>query len=346
MKIAVNDKIQAVILITKACASGARKFVACRLLMISLRTIQRWEKEILADKRKGADKKVIRKLSEEEEQEIIAICCSEKYKDMNPHEIVPDLAENGVYIASESTFYRVLRKKGLLKHRSNRKPGKKRGKPPELKATGPDQVWCWDITYLKSSVSGIYFYCYMIKDIWTKEIVGWAVHDIECGELAEELFKSLVNKYDLRNVHLHSDNGGPMKKASLLVALYDLGVMPSFSRPRVSNDNPYIESLFSTMKYKADYPKSFKDIETARDWIDNFVNWYNNEHRHSAIGYVTPGQRRLGHDKKLFVRRNETMKKAREKHPERWGNKIKKWEVIKEVYLNKADNKKSDDQAA
>jgi len=335
MKINLNDKIKIVKLINEACISGARKFIACQLLKISLRTIERWGSGEIIDKRRGAAKKNIRKLTKAEESDIISIACSDKYKDLTPHEIVPLLAENRKYIASVSSFYRILKKYELMKYRSNKKPAKNRKKPDELVASGPDQVWCWDITYLKSNVSGLYFYCYMIMDIWTKEIVGWTIHDTESAELAKELFLSLKEKYNLTNVRLHSDNGSPMKAAVLLLTLYKLGVMPSFSRPRVSNDNAYIESLFSTMKYVPNYPKAFNNISDSREWMSKFVNWYNNTHRHSSIGYVTPVQRRKGQDKILFEKRNETIKKAREKHPERWGKKIKIWEAKEKIYLNK-----------
>lgn len=334
MKIAINEKINAVALIKEACLAGAGKFLCCQILCISLRTFQRWDQKIIEDQRKGSEKRVVRKLSEDERNEIIALSCSDRFKNLNPYEIVSILAEDGIYLASERTFYRILAEKGLIKHRSNRKPGKKRGKPKELIATGPDQVWCWDITYLKSSVSGLYYYCYMIKDIWTKEIIGWAVHEKECAELAKDLFRSLKNKHNLRQVHLHSDNGSSMKASTFLITLYDLGVMSSFSRPSCSNDNPYIESLFSTMKYVPGYPNYFKDISTARDWMEEFVHWYNNIHRHSAIGYVTPAQRRNGFDKKLFEKRNQTIENAHKKHPERWGKKVRKWEVIEKIILN------------
>jgi len=223
---------------------------------------------------------------------------------------------------------------------SNSKPCSKTGKPAELKATGPDQVWCWDITYLRTTIHGLYYYCYMIKDIWTKEIVGWEIHDVEDIDIAAEMFKKLKGKRNLRGVRLHSDNGNPMKGATMIMTLYNLGVIPSYSRPRVSNDSPYIEALFKTLKYTAGYPGQFKDIYHARIWMADFVNWYNTEHRHSAIGYVTPAQRKSGEYKEIFERRNTTMEYARLAHPERWGNRIRVWKANEEIYLNPSDETK------
>jgi putative transposase len=332
--ISVEDKQEVIDLIHEAVQSGAGKTKACKIMDISLRTLQRWELNCKVDKRKGSPKRVHRKLSEEEYQEIIDVACSDRFKDLNPHEIVPILAEEGRYIGSESTIYRVLRKEKLLNHRSNSKPGSQNNKPPELKATGPNQVWSWDITWLKSDVSGIFYYCYMIKDIWKKNIVGWEIHEYESVDIAADMFNRLKLKYNLEGVKLHSDNGNPMRGSTMIITLYNLGVIPSFSRPRVSTDNPFIESLFKTMKYTAAYPGKFKNIHNAREWMSEFVNWYNTEHRHSAIGYVTPEQRGSGVDIEIFNKRNQTIKKAIEKNPERWGKKIRKWESKDVVILN------------
>ena len=338
--ISQEDKSRSVELVKEAMNNGASKSECCNILEISIRTLQRWEKECRGDSRKGALKSIPRKLSEEERQNLIDTACSGEFKDLTPHEIVAILAENSVYIASERTFYRVLNAANMLHHRSNSKPCSKTGKPVELKATGPDQVWCWDITYLRTTVRGLYFYCYMIKDIWTKEIVGWEIHAVEDVDIAAEMFKKLKGKRNLRGVKLHSDNGNPMKGATMIMTLYNLGVLPSYSRPRVSNDNPYIESLFKTMKYTAGYPGQFNDIEHARIWMADFVNWYNTEHRHSAIAYVTPAQRRSGEYKAILERRNVTMEYARLAHPERWGNRIRVWKANEEIYLNPSDETK------
>ena len=332
--ISLDDKCTALELIREAVTSGARKSKACEVVEISLRTFQRWGKDCSQDKRQIASKRVYRKLSPEERKEVRDVSCSDRFKDLTPHEIVPILSEEGRYIASESTFYRILREAALLNHRGNSRPKSKTGKPPELKATGPNQVWSWDITWLRSEVEGLFYYCYMIKDIWKKNIVGWEIHEYESVDIAKEMFMRLKMKYNMKGIHLHSDNGNPMKGATMIITLHNLGVIPSFSRPRVSTDNPFIESLFSTMKYTAGYPGRFKSLTHAREWMSEFVNWYNTKHRHSAIGYVTPEQRGTGIDLEIFQKRNAVIEKAREKHPERWGKKIRKWENLDVVLLN------------
>ncbi len=332
--ISLDYKREAIELIREAVEAGASRAKACETIGISLRSLQRWEKDCTADKRKGSLKMVYRKLSEGERQDIIDISCDDRFKDLTPHEIVPILAEDGRYIASESTFYRVLKQESMIHHRRNSRPQSKTGKPPELKATGPNQVWSWDITWLRSDISGIFYYCYMIKDIWKKNIVGWEIHDYESVDISSEMFKRLKFKYDLKGVRLHSDNGNPMRGSTMIITLHNLGVIPSFSRPRVSSDNPFIESLFSTMKYTAGYPGRFNSLFHAREWMSGFVDWYNTKHRHSAIGYVTPEQRGSGIDLEIFKRRNSVIEEARKKHPERWGKKIKKWENLDVVILN------------
>jgi len=332
--IGCNDKTEALELIREAVADGARKSKACEVLEISLRSCQRWDKDRSPDKRKGAAKNVPRKLSPEERQHVVDISCHERFKDLTPHEIVPVLAEEGHYIASESTMYRILREEALINHRRNSRPKSKAGKPPELIATGPNQVWSWDITWLRSDILGMFYYCYMIKDIWKKNIVGWEIHEYESVDIASDMFQRLELKYDLNGVRLHSDNGNPMRGATMIITLHNLGVIPSFNRPRVSTDNPFIESLFCTMKYTAGYPGRFKSLTHAREWMSEFVNWYNTKHRHSAIGYVTPEQRGTGNDLAIFEKRNRTIDEARAIHPERWGKKVRKWENRDVVILN------------
>ena len=262
------------------------------------------------------------------------ICCSSRFKDLNPAEIVAILAEEGKYIASESSYYRVLRKKGLLKHRSNTRPARKSKTADELKATGPNQVWSWDITYLKTDIKGKYYYLYLFMDVWSRLIVGWGIFEEENGENASYLMKEICKRRKIKDVILHSDNGSPMKSANMLATLYFLGVIPSFSRPRTSNDNAYSESLFKTLKYTAGYPGYFITIEDAKKWMEKFENWYNNEHRHSRINYVTPTQRHNCEDKNILSIRKRTYENAKAKNPERWTRHSKKWGYIELVYLN------------
>jgi transposase InsO family protein len=301
---------------------------------LSVATFYRWKKEP-EDRRKGSRRSPSHKLSEEERQEILDISCSDEFKDSNPYEIVAILLERGTYIASARTFYRVLKAEGKLQHRSNRKAPQRRTKPPERKATGPDQVYTWDITYLPTRVRGMFFYAYIIMDVWTREIVGWAIHTAESEEYARQLFLQIKRRKNLKGVYLHSDNGNPMKASSFSVWLISLGMILSYSRPLVKNDNPFSEALFGTLKRSAGFPRAFASIEAAREWLASFAVWYNNSHRHSGIGYVTPVQRRTGESTKLFEKRNDTLDRAWKEKPERFPKKGPKyWKEKRVVYLN------------
>lgn len=179
------------------------------------------------------------------------------------------------------------------------------------------------------------------QDIYDRYIVGWAVHEEECETHSHDLFEAISRGRRIRFEYLHADNGHPMKGASLLSFLHALEVKVSFSRPRTSNDNPFIESLFRTLKYSRKYPLRFKSIVQAREWMADFVNWYNTEHMHSAIGYVTPEQVRTGKAQEVFRKRNEVMAEAREENPENWGSrKPVFWKHPEEVILNPEKNQK------
>lgn len=321
-------------LVRESMASGARKIRCCEVLEISLRTLQRWERGDITDRRKGSFKTVPRKLSVHERDGIISAVCSVEFRNCNPYEIVAIMAEKGLYLASESSIYRILREENMLAHRSNSRPAASNNRPPERVANGPNQVWCWDITYLRSSVSGLFYYAYVIIDIYSRKIVGWEVSDEESADVAVRLFMRIRQSRNLSGIYLHSDNGNPMKGSTMLMLLYHLGIAPSFSRPRVSDDNPFIESFFRTVKYTPGYPKCFTNEAHAREWFCDFVNWYNTEHRHSQIGYVTPEQRHSGSAEEIYKVRNRTYADAFEKHPERFSGKPRKWKGQDVVYLN------------
>jgi len=329
-----EHRLRAVELIREAVTSGARKHRCCEVLEISLRTLQRWECGDITDRRKGSLKTVPRKLSEDERKQVISTACSIEFQDCNPYEIVAIMAEKGLYLASESTFYRILREENMLAHRTNSRPASSNNRPPERVATEPNQVWCWDITYLRSNVSGMFYYAYVIIDIYSRKIVGWEISDKESPDVAINLFLRIRQSQNLSGVYLHSDNGNPMKGATMLVFLYFLGIVPSFSRPRVSDDNPFIESFFKTVKYTPGYPKYFTSETHAREWFSDFVNWYNTEHRHSQIGYVTPEQRHSGDAEEIYNTRNRTYADAYLTHQERFSSKPKTWKGQKAVYLN------------
>jgi putative transposase len=210
-------------------------------------------------------------------------------------------------------------------------------RPREHIATGPLEVWSWDITYLRSAVRGAFYYLYLIEDIWSRKIVGWAVHEEESMDFSARLIDETATRLgcDRSGLVLHSDNGGPMKGSTMLATLQRLGIVESFSRPHVSDDNPYSEALFRTLKYRPAYPRgAFASMAAARQWVEDFVVWYNTEHLHSAISFVTPEDRHTGEDQAILVRRREIYEAARKRKPERWSGKSRSWERVEVVKLN------------
>jgi len=283
------------------------------------------------------------KLSTEEEREILQIVNEPQYADATPAKIVPMLADRGTYVASESTMYRLLRRENQLKHRSAASP-RAVERPKPVVATQPNQVFSWDITYLMSSIKGKYFYLYLFMDIYSRKIVGYQVYEKECSEYASDILEDVCRKEKIKKdkVILHSDNGSPMKGAMMLSTLQRLGVVLSFSRPGISNDNPYSESLFRTLKYHPIYPfKPFESVLEAREWVANFVSWYNNQHLHSGIKFVTPNQRHLGKDGKILQKRMQVYEEAKKRNPHRWSRGIRNWKKDCEVHLNPEKGKSS-----
>jgi len=331
-------------LIEEAVTAGARRCKACEVLEIDVRTLQRWKKALqerkhLVDQRKvaAAERVPANKLSPEEREAILKVANSPAFQSLPPSQIVPRLADNGEYIASESSFYRVLREADQVHRRGRAQAPRTVAKPKGFQATGPNQVWSWDITFLASNVRGAFYRLYLVLDVFSRKIVGWEVHENELAEHASVLIRKacLIEGIREDGLVLHADNGGPMKGATMLATLQKLGVVPSFSRPSVSDDNPYSESLFRTLKYVPAYPsKPFESIEAARQWVHGFVQWYNNEHRHSAIRYVTPNQRHRGKDKKLLQQREAVYAAARQRNPGRWSGKTRNWNPVTEVWLN------------
>jgi putative transposase len=333
-----QDRANIITLIEQAQATGARQSRACEVIGLSARTLQRWRyPDNVQDGRQIATHNPPNQLTEMERQRIVEIANEPAYADLSPNKIVPRLADEGRYIASESSFYRVLKAQDQLQHRQRSKPVRQIKKPKALTATGPNQIYSWDITYLPSVIKGLFYYLYLVLDIYSRKIVGWQVYGEESSALAADLMKDICHREGIQRqqVILHSDNGSPMKGATMLATLQELGVVPSFSRPSVSNDNPYSESLFRTLKYRPEYPgKAFEGILSARHWVQGFVDWYNHEHLHSAINFVTPDQRHQGDDKAILDQRRRVYNLAKSAHPERWSGDIRKWEHIKAVHLN------------
>ena len=342
--IPLPERQQIVHWVDEANAAGARRHKACELLGIAPRSLQRWRQpdELENDGLKH-DARTTRayvpenKLSDSEREQVLAVANSAEFANLPPSQIVPILAERGEYIASESTFYRVLRDAKQLKHRQASRPATVRHKPKALQATAPNQVYSWDITYLPTAIRGVFFYLYLFMDVYSRKIVGWQVYEQESSEWAAEILSDIVQRegIDRDQVTLHSDNGGPMKGATMLATLQALGIMPSFSRPAVSNDNPYSESLFKTLKYRPEYPGGpFSSLTEARQWVAGFVGWYNHDHRHSAIQFVTPAQRHAGLDTAILANRKVVYEAAKARHPERWSRRTRHWEPVQVVYLN------------
>ena len=277
------------------------------------------------------------KLSEIEEQEILSVCNEEDYANLPPSQIVPKLADKNIYLASESSFYRVMKRHNQLAHRGKQRKASKKSAPTTYVAQMPNEVWTWDITYLPGNVKGKYYYLYLVTDIFSRYGVAWEVCESESGEEAAKLMaRAKLNQNCLHQpLVLHSDNGAPMKSLTLKAKLEELNVIASYSRPRVSNDNPFSEALFKTLKYCPQWPsKGFDTIEAARCWVNEFMDWYNNKHCHSSIKFVTPAQRHEGIDQAILDNRVNVYELAYFKHPERWSGARRNWSRPESVTLN------------
>lgn len=332
------ERGQIITMVQEAINSGARQDRACMVISLSKRTLQRWQLDQLrGDQRSCRTQIPTNQLSMLERKRVLTVVNSDEFGSLSPSQIVPILADRGEYIASESTFYRIMRAENLLRHRGAERPAQRRHKPRALCATAPNQLFSWDITYLPTLVKGIYFYLYLFMDIFSRKIVGWQIYESESGELAGEVMRDICAREAIKpgQVVLHSDNGHPMKGATMLATLQALGVSPSFSRPAVSNDNPYSESLFKTMKYRPAYPReAFESLLAARQWVGVFVQWYNEEHRHSAINFVTPAERHAGLDTALLMKRAIVYEAAKNRYPERWSGATRNWQPVLVVHLN------------
>ncbi|MFM9086586.1 MAG: IS3 family transposase [Cyanobium sp.] len=338
-----EDREKALRLLQEGQEAGAPAWGIADVLGISLRTLRRWGIAVEAegfskDGRKGSVRHVAHKFSEEERKRVIEVINDPRFADLHPAQIVALLAEEGVYVGSESTMYRIMREEGLLNHRGRSRPPREKREAPELEATGTYQVLAWDITLLPGPVEGQFYYLYMVMDVWSRCILGVEVHERESGELASEFFDRVCRDEGINKstaTVLHSDNGAPMRSFTLAAKLAALGVITSFSRPGVSNDNAYAESLFRTLKYHQSYPcRRFRDLESVRVWVDGFVDWYNNEHRHSGIKYVTPSQRHHGKAQEICNRRQQTYEQARELNPLRWRRDPRDWSQPEKVKIH------------
>jgi putative transposase len=324
--------------VSEAQASGARLVAACQVAGISARTVERWRARPGGeDRRRGPHQAPTNALTMAEQAQVLAVMTSPRYARLSPKQLVPQLADEGLYLASESTMYRLQRRHGLRSAKRSTQRSHVTRSTTVHQATGPNQVWSWDITWLPTVVRGRFLRLYLVMDVWSRRIVGWKVATRESPEIAAELIQKTCRDGNVepRGLVLHSDNGAPMRGSTMLSTLQWLGIVPSFSRPHVSDDNPYSEALFRTLKYTPAYPRfPFVDLEAARAWVSQFVVWYNGEHRHSGIRYVTPNERHSGQEQAVLSQRRELYERARAANPERWSNSTRDWSPIELVTLN------------
>jgi putative transposase len=330
----------AITLIETAHRKGARLRKCCEALGIQLRTLQRWkaqgaETDDMRHK-SGNRKRPPNALSEDEYKKILTVVNSEKYRNLSPNQIVPLLADEGTFLCSEATLYRILRAERQLAHRDISEPKMPRPRPT-LMADGPNQLWSWDISFLPTTVIGMFFKLYLVMDVWSRRIVAFDVHEKECSALGTQLLVRACreNKIPRNQITCHQDNGAPMRALTFQAKMGEMGVATSYSRPSVSNDNPFSEALFRTAKYARLHPiYRFETLQQARTWIAQFVEWYNNEHRHSGIKYVTPNQRHNGEDVEILARRQRLYESAKTNNPRRWTGKTRDWVAPARVHIN------------
>jgi putative transposase len=311
---------------------------ACRVLGVTRRSLQRWAQQPAGDARKGPKTAPPHQLTDAEKDRIVALINQPAYRNLSPEQAIAKLAEAGIYVCSERSLRRILKARQLDRYRQRSKPARRQNKPREYVASEPLRVLSWDITYMRSStVRGGFFYLYVFLDIWSRRIVGAEVHVTQESELATALLTRICreNELDTEKLVIHSDNGAPMKGSTMLATMQSLGITPSFSRPSVSDDNAFAESLFRHLKYAPSYPRlGFATLDEARTWVARFVDWYNREHLHSSIGLVTPEDRHHGRDVAILQKRRETYALAQERHPRRWTGQPRAWTRPAIVTLN------------
>jgi len=303
---------------------------ACRAFGVSPRT---WRhRRQLADGRQGerasrakpANEHVALswRIGDDERARIRAILCSERFCDLAPAQIYPALLDDSIYLCSERTMYRLLAEADLI---GDRRRGHRRRAhtKPRLLATGPNQVWSWDISRLRGPVVRVWFYLYVVLDIYSRKIVGWSLDTVESDKVAKRLIERICTREAISadQLTLHADRGAQMTSNTIAELLEDLGVTRSFSRPRTSDDNPYSEAAFKTIKYRPDYPDRFDTIDDARTWMRRFVAWYNHDHYHSALAYLHPADVHAGVTGPIIDARQGVLDAAYTAHPERFRNK-------------------------
>lgn len=280
-----------------------------------------------------------RRLSQEEQAFILELLDSEEYVDKSPYQVFADLLEQGIYVCSVSTMYRLLKKRAGVRERRHQLRHPKYA-TPRLAATGPNQVWSWDITKLPGAKTWTSYYLYVILDMYSRCVVGWMLADKENSKLATKLIEETCHKQGIGpdQLVLHSDRGAPMTSLTTGQLLAKLGVTKSHSRPRVSNDNAFSEAQFKTLKYHEPMPRYFATAEDARHWCRRLVEWYNLEHHHESLGWMTPHQVHYEDVEELVAKRQKTMEAALARHPERFVRKqVRAPRPPEVVHLNKLE---------
>jgi putative transposase len=278
-----------------------------------------------------------RALSQAEKTHVRETLNSERFQDSSPRQVYATLLDESTYLCSWRTMYRVLHEHQEVRERRNQLRHPVYSKP-ELLATGPNQLWSWDITKLKGPVKWTYYYLYTILDVFSRYVPGWMIADRELARLAEELISATCEKQEIHpgQLILHADRGSSMSSKPVALLLADLGVTKTHSRPHVSNDNPYSESQFKTMKYRPGYPERFGCIEDARAWARPFFQWYNHDHHHSALGLMTPATVHFGQVQQVADQRQQVLQVAHAAHPERFvRGEPRSRSLPQEVWINR-----------
>lgn len=292
---------------------------ACQSLHVARATFYRRQQPPRVVAAVAPKRRCPRALTESERTETMAVLHSEEFVDRAPATVHATLLDQGRYLCSPRTMYRLLAAQGEARERRNQliHPHYQR---PELLATAPNQLWSWDITKLKSVVKWTYFYLYVVLDIFSRYVVGWMVAARESAELAKQLLleSCLKQGISMDQLTIHSDRGPAMTSKPVALLLADLGVIRSLSRPHVSNDNPFSESQFKTLKYCPEFPERFGSLSHARSFSDSFFSWYNKEHRHSGIAMLTPEMVHYGRAEAVIAARRLVLEAAYRKHPERF----------------------------
>ncbi len=334
-------------LVDEAIHAGARLKACCRTIGMHPRTLTRWRREPSGrgDGRPWAIRpQPANALTPEEKAAIITLVNEPANADKPPAQIVPQLADQGQYLASESSFYRVMREHDQINHRGRARAPRRQPKPVHI-ATGPNQVWVWDITYVKSSISGIFFYLYVIMDLYSRKIVAHEVYENENAANSATLLRRAAWSEKIAVAQhplvLHGDNGSPLKAGTVLSLMHSLGITPSHSRPRVSNDNAHAEAVFRTAKYHPTLDSNgFANLTLAQQWALKFVQWYNHEHLHCSLRFVTPEQKHRGEDLEILTKRKDLYELAKALNPRRWSqNRTRNWEPTTHSALTPVDER-------